>query len=165
MCVRGRALRRIAGAGLLDGGLVMHRLQHVLRSLHLVGAPPDASVLDVARRMCECRVGAIAILDGEDLVGILSERDLMQRVVVPGRDAAATPVSEVMTRDVVTAALDETVDASLAKMQKAGCRHLPVVESGRILSMVSMRDLLRDELEEQGEEIRHLRAYLHQAPH
>jgi CBS domain-containing protein len=115
--------------------------------------------------MCECRVGAIAIVDGEDLVGIFSERDLMQRVVVPGRDAAATPVSEVMTRDVVTASIDETVDASLAKMQQAGCRHLPVVESGRILSMVSMRDLLRDELEEQGEEIRHLRAYLHSSPH
>jgi CBS domain-containing protein len=165
MEVRGRALRRIAGAGLLDEGLVMHRLQRVLRSLHLVGASPDTSVLDVARRMCECGVGAIAILDGDDLVGIFSERDLMQRVVVPGRDAAATPVSEVMTRDVVTASLDESVDASLAKMQHAGCRHLPVVEAGRILSMVSMRDLLRDELEEQSEEIRNLRAYLHQSPH
>ncbi len=143
----------------------MHRLHRVIRSLHLVSAPPDTSVLEVARIMCRGRVGAIPVLDGDNLVGIFSERDLMQRVVVAGLDPATTPVQSVMTRQVITAVLDEPVDTSLKKMQKAGCRHLPVVESGRVLAVISMRDLLNDELEEQGEEIRNLRAYLHQSPH
>ena len=69
-----------------------------------------------------------------------------------------------MTHDVVTAGLDDTVAACIEKMRAAGCRHLPVVYQGRVISMLSMRDLLRDEIEEQTEEIRSLRAYIHQAP-
>jgi CBS domain-containing protein len=142
----------------------MHRVHRVLQRLHLISAPPEATVFEVARTMTEGRVGAVPILDGDTIVGIFSERDLMQRVVVAGRDPKTTRVSEVMTRDVVTAMPDESVDASLEKMKRAGCRHLPVVDSGRVLGVISMRDLLRDELEEQGEEIEHLRAYLHQSP-
>jgi len=142
----------------------MHRVHRVLQRLHLISAPPEATVFEVARTMTEGRVGAVPILDGDTIVGIFSERDLMQRVVVAGRDPKTTRVSEVMTREVVTAMPDESVDASLEKMKRAGCRHLPVVDSGRVLGVISMRDLLRDELEEQGEEIEHLRAYLHQSP-
>ena len=142
----------------------MHRVHRVLQRLHLISAPPEATVFEVARTMTEGRVGAVPILDGDTIVGIFSERDLMQRVVVAGRDPKTTRVSEVMTRDVVTAMPDESVDASLEKMKRAGCRHLPVVDGGRVLGVISMRDLLRDELEEQGEEIEHLRAYLHQPP-
>jgi len=121
-------------------------------------------VIDVAVAMSEARMGAIPVMDGERLVGIFSERDLMTRVVVPGRDAHATVVEEVMTHRVVTASLEESVDRCLEKMQRAGCRHLPVVHDGRVVAMLSMRDLLRDEIEEQVEEIRSLRAYIHQAP-
>jgi CBS domain-containing protein len=142
----------------------MHRVHRVLQRLHLISAPPEATVFEVAVTMTKGRVGAIPILDGETIVGIFSERDLMQRVVVTGRDPKTTRVSEVMTRNVVTAMPDESVDASLEKMKRAGCRHLPVVDGGRVLGVISMRDLLRDELEEQGEEIEHLRAYLHQSP-
>ena len=88
----------------------------------------------------------------------------MTRVVVAGRDPYATRVEAVMTHRVVTAGLDETVERCLEKMRRADCRHLPVVHDGRVISMLSMRDLLRDEIEEQIEEIRNLRAYIHQAP-
>jgi signal-transduction protein with cAMP-binding, CBS, and nucleotidyltransferase domain len=88
----------------------------------------------------------------------------MARVIVPGRDPRTTAVGEVMTRDVVTASLEDHVDFCLEKMQRAGCRHLPIVAGGRVISMISMRDLLRDELQEQDEEIQHLKAYLHQSP-
>jgi CBS domain-containing protein len=142
----------------------MHTLEQVLRSRHLVAADPAESVFDVLRRMSEARVGAIAVLEGERLVGVFSERDLMTRVVVAGRDPAATPVARVMTRDVVTAELHESRGECLAKMQRRGCRHLPVLAGGRVISMLSMRDLLRDEIEEQVEEIRHLRAYVYQVP-
>jgi len=130
----------------------------------VVSAAPETSVYAVAVRMSEAGVGAIPILDGERLVGIFSERDLMTRVFVPQRDAERTAVAEVMTREVVTATLDEHVDECVEKMRSVGCRHLPVVAGSRVIGVLSMRDLLRDELAEQDQEIRQLRAYLHQTP-
>jgi CBS domain-containing protein len=142
----------------------MHRVQSVLQRRHLTSAHPEASVHEVARMMTDRRVGAIPILADEELVGIFSERDLMQRVVVPGRDPAGTRVGDVMTREVLTASPEESVDGCLEKMRRGGCRHLPVIVGGRVISMISMRDLLAEELHEQETEIRSLRAYLHQMP-
>lgn len=142
----------------------MHVLAQVIRNRGLVSAHPDESAFDVSRRMCEARVGAIVVLEGDALVGIFSERDLMTRVVVARRDPADTPVSAVMTRDLVTAEIADKVDACEAKMLRAGCRHLPVLAQGRVIGMLSMRDLLRDELEEERHEVRALRAYIHQEP-
>ena len=142
----------------------MHVLAQVIRGRGLVSARPHESALDVARRMHEARVGAVVVLDGDALVGIFSERDLMTRVVVARRDPSDTPISAVMTREVVTAEMEDRVDACEEKMRRAGCRHLPVLAHGRVVGMLSMRDLLRDELEEERHEIRELRAYLHQSP-
>ena len=142
----------------------MHTLEQVLRHRNLLTAHPGDRVLDVLRRMALAKVGAVTILADEQLVGVFSERDLMTRVVVAGLDPAATPVDAVMTRDVMTADLHETRDECLEKMQRRGCRHLPVMAGGRVIAMLSMRDLLRDEIEEETEEIRHLRAYVHQTP-
>lgn len=142
----------------------MHRLRHVFERRKVVTAGSDASVYEVTRVMSEAGVGAIPIVDGDRLVGIFSERDLMTRVVVPHRDPDRTRVGEVMTREVLTATLEDHVDHCVEKMRKAGCRHLPVLASERVIGVLSMRDLLIDEVEEQGLEIRHLRAYLHQTP-
>ena len=142
----------------------MHAIRHVIRPHRLVTAPPTASVLEVARTMTDARVGAIPIVEGDRIVGIFSERDLMTRVFVAGRDAAATRVDEVMTREVLTAETEETRSVCLERMRGARCRHLPVLDGGRLVAMLSMRDLLRDEIEEQHEEIEGLRAYLHQTP-
>jgi CBS domain-containing protein len=114
--------------------------------------------------MKDAGVGAVPIVDGQRLVGVFSERDLMTRIVVVRRDPGATSVGEVMTQEVVTALLQESRDACLKKMQRAGCRHLPVLDEERVIAMLSMRDLLWDEVEEQGEEIRNLRAYVYQTP-
>jgi len=142
----------------------MHRMRAVLRRQRVISAGPDATVLEAAGLMTRQRIGALPILAGEDLVGIFSERDLMTRVVVPERDPAKTRVSEVMTREVVTAGVEDHVDYCIEKMKRAGCRHLPVVADARVIAMVSMRDLLRDELQEQDHEIQSLKAYLHQEP-
>lgn len=136
----------------------MHTLRHVVQRLDVISAQPKAPVLDVAVAMTEGRVGAIPVIEGDRLVGIFSERDLMTRVVVRGRDPEATPVGEVMTHEVVTANLDERVERCLEKMRRSGCRHLPVVHDGRVVAMLSMRDLLADEVEEQYAELRELRA-------
>ncbi len=141
----------------------MHTLRQVITRLKLVHAAPTATVFDVAVLMSEARVGCIPVLDGEQLVGVFSERDLMTRVVVEGKDPHATSVASVMTRNVITAKLDDRVEKSLDMMRDRGCRHLPVVADSRVIAMVSMRDLLRDEIEEQVEEIRGLRDYIHQA--
>jgi CBS domain-containing protein len=141
----------------------MHTVRRVLQQLHLVHAAPVATVFDVATLMSEARVGCIPVLEGEDLVGVFSERDLMTRVIAEGKDPHATLVGSVMTREVVTAGLDERVSRCLEKMRGVGCRHLPVVADGRVIAMISMRDLLSNEIEEHVEEIRTLRAYLHQA--
>ena len=125
---------------------------------------PAATVYEALQRLAEKDVGALPVVENGRLVGIFSERDLMTRVLVPRRDADRIPVSEVMTREVVTADVGDHIDDCLKKMRAAGCRHLPVLVDGRVIAMVSMRDLLRDEIEEQGQEIRHLRAYLHQTP-
>jgi CBS domain-containing protein len=142
----------------------MHAIRHVIRPHRLVTAPPSASVLEVARTMRDSRVGAIPIVEGGRLVGIFSERDLMTRIVVEGRDPQRALVAEVMTHEVLTATPDDTRSECLERMRRARCRHLPVLEDGRLVAVLSMRDLLRDEIEEQDEEIRGLRAYLHQTP-
>jgi CBS domain-containing protein len=120
--------------------------------------------MEVAQLMARARVGAIPILEDERIVGIFSERDLMTRVIVECRDPAATLVCDAMTSEVVTAEPDDTRSECLEKMHREGFRHLPVLEGGRLLAMLSMRDLLRAEIAEHVEEIRGLRAYLHQTP-
>lgn len=142
----------------------MHTLEQVIRRRNLLTAHPGDVVFDVARRMAAARVGCVSVVERDHLVGVLSERDLMTRVMVAGRDPHATRVGEVMTPDVVTADLHEDRDSCLEKMRRAGCRHLPVLVDGRVLAMISMRDLLWDEVEEQIEEIRQLRAYVYQTP-
>ena len=141
----------------------MHTLRQVIQRLHVIHAAPSATVFEVAELMSEARIGCIPVLENGRLVGVFSERDLMTRVVVEGLDPRTTPVRSVMTRDVVTATLDDRVERCVEKMRSCGCRHLPVVADGRVIAMLSMRDLMRDEIEEQVEEIAGLRAYIQQA--
>ena len=138
------------------------------RELFWIG--PDQTVRAAARYMTERRVGAVCVLEGgappapSRLVGVLSERDVMARVVAPGLDLDATTVGAVMTRDLVVAAADETPEDALRRMKQAGCRHLPVVEGDTLLGMVSQRDLLQVDLSAKDEEIRWLSAYVRFVP-
>jgi CBS domain-containing protein len=122
------------------------------------------SVRDASRYMTERRVGAVAVLEGDRLAGVVSERDIMGRVVAVGRDIDQTRVGDVMTRDLVVAATTDTYEDGLRMMKQAGCRHLPVVEGDRLVGMVSQRDLLQIDLSEKDEEIRWLNAYIHFIP-
>ena len=142
----------------------MHRLRSVLHRQQLVSATPDTTVQQIAVIMTRAHIGAIPIIEDDRLIGIFSERDLMTRIVVAERDPRTTPVSEVMSSEVETATLEDHVDFCVEKMRRVGCRHLPIVIDGKVIGVVSMRDLLRDELAEQDDEIRSLKAYLHQQP-
>jgi len=122
------------------------------------------SVRDASRYMTDRRVGAVAVLEGDRLAGVVSERDIMGRVVAVGRDIDQTRVGDVMTRDLVVAATTDTYEDGLRMMKQAGCRHLPVVEGDRLVGMVSQRDLLQIDLSEKDDEIRWLNAYIHFIP-
>ena len=124
----------------------------------------EMSVREVAAYMTERRVGAVAVLEGTRLAGIVSERDVMGRVVARGLDPDQTRVKDVMTKDLVVAHGPDSHEDGLRAMKQAGCRHLPVVEGDRLVGMVSQRDLLQVDLTEKDEEIRWLNAYIHFIP-
>jgi CBS domain-containing protein len=125
---------------------------------------PQQSVREAARYMTERRVGAVCVLDGSRLVGVISERDIMSRVVAQGLDLDRTNVGEVMTRDLVVGQAGDSHEDGLRRMKQAGCRHLPVVDGDKLVGMVAQRDLLQVDLSEKDEEIRWLNAYIHFIP-
>lgn len=119
---------------------------------------------EAARYMAERNVGAVAVLEGDRLSGIFSERDLLNRVVARGLDPAALRVSEVMTPNPVVVEVSESIEKCLRIMKQTNCRHLPVVEEGRLAGMLSMRDVLQMDIAEKADEIQMMRAYIHFVP-
>jgi CBS domain-containing protein len=127
-------------------------------------ADAEQTVLDVARAMVERNIGAVPVLRDGLLVGVFSERDLMRRVVVEGRDPAHTPVSEVMTEDPLTVSPQEDMDTCRFLMHRHGFRHLPICEGTELKGMVSLRDVIQHDLSEKDYEMRMMRAYIHSIP-
>ncbi len=127
-------------------------------------ADADQSVFDVAQAMVDRNIGAVPVLRDGLLVGIFSERDLMKRVVVEGRDSRTTTVDEVMTEDPLTVAPDETLENCMLLMRRHGFRHLPVCEGKQLRGIVSLRDILLHDLSEKDHEVRMMRAYIQASP-
>ncbi|HPC82511.1 MAG TPA: CBS domain-containing protein [Thermoanaerobaculaceae bacterium] len=121
---------------------------------------PQASVTEAVQLMTRRRVGAVLVCEEDRCVGIFTERDLMNRVVLTGRDPAATPVAEVMTPEVACVEPGTTAAEAMAIMTERRCRHLPVVEGGRVVGIVSIGDLVRRESRSQQFEIRMLTDYI-----
>ncbi|MGI8566313.1 MAG: CBS domain-containing protein [Pyrinomonadaceae bacterium] len=120
-----------------------------------------ASALEAAEFMASRQIGAVCVLDDNDrLCGIFSERDLLNRVVVKRLDAATVPMSEVMSDVRAVIECHETPHDALERMERVGSRHLPVVSGERWVGMLSMRDIMRVELSEQGAEIQLLHEYI-----
>ena len=119
---------------------------------------------DAVQTMTDRNVGIVAVLDGDRLVGLVSERDVVRRVVAVGRAPASTIVDDIMTTKIVFATPDEAFQDAVQLMDAANIRHLPVVDDGALLSMISVRDLLRVELHARREEIRYLKEYMFHAP-
>jgi signal-transduction protein with cAMP-binding, CBS, and nucleotidyltransferase domain len=142
----------------------MKTVRDVMRPLFLFRVSKEAPVIDAVRTMTDNNVGIVAVLEGDALVGVLSERDVVQRVVARGLDPARTAVQAVMTTEVVLGDADEDCRLAMVKMDRANIRHLPILSGGRVVSMLSVRDLMRAELEDAGIELEHLRAYLYQVP-
>jgi CBS domain-containing protein len=110
----------------------------------ILSVPPDAPVLVALQMMADENVGVVLVLDDGRLVGVLSERDYARRGELAGRSARDTPVHEVMTPQVTMASPDYTVEQCMAVMTAEHVRHLPVLDQGRVIGMVSIRDLVRE---------------------
>ena len=121
----------------------MRQIGEIIEGHPLFHVPSTASVRDVARTMSERNIGAIAVLDSGKLVGIFSERDVLTRIVAEGRNPDDTRVDSVMTKDIIVAAPADDINEALQKMHEYNCRHLPVVQGGNLVGMISIRDLLQ----------------------
>ncbi|HLC41538.1 MAG TPA: CBS domain-containing protein [Methylomirabilota bacterium] len=142
----------------------MKKLREIMRYGFLFIVQRDVAVAEAVQMMAGHNVGIVAVFEGERLVGVFSERDVVQRVLAKGLDPAKTSVKDVMTTELVVADADEDYQSAMRKMDQANIRHLPVVSAGRLLSMISIRDLMRVDIQDKGEEIRYLREYLFQVP-
>ena len=142
----------------------MKKLRDIMRHGFLFMVQRHATVAEAVRLMTAHNVGIVNVLDGDRLVGVFSERDVVRRVVDRGLDPTRTPVGDVMTSELVVAEADEDYQAAMRKMDQANIRHLPVVSGGRLVSMLSIRDLMRVDMEDKGAELRYLREYLYQVP-
>jgi CBS domain-containing protein len=121
----------------------------------------SATAFDAAEFMAGRNIGAVCVLDGDDkLVGIFSERDLLKRVIVAGRDPRDVPIREVMSEPRGAIECDDTPHEALERMEVVGSRHLPVMDGDKFIGMLSMRDIMRVELSEQGAELQLLHEYI-----
>jgi len=138
----------------------MSLVRDIVHGRELFSVDEQETVAEVARRMADLHVGAIVVLNGEDLRGVFSERDLMKRVVLERLDPERTLVSQVMST--VLATIDEAADleAAMELMQEHNCRHLPVTRGSRVVAFLSMRDLMNFELARKSEELHHMRAFI-----
>ncbi len=121
---------------------------------------PEASVLDAVRMMAEREVGALLVMEGERLEGIVSERDYARKVVLLGRSSGATTVREIMTADVVVADPERSVQQCMSAMTEHRIRHLPVVDDGRVIGVVSIGDLVKAVIADQQATIEQLERYI-----
>jgi CBS domain-containing protein len=122
---------------------------------------PEAMVWDAARLMAEKKVGALLVMKEQRVVGIFSERDILNRVVLPAKDAKTTPLIEVMSTDMVYVPPDATINEALAIMTERRCRHLPVICEEKLCGLVSIGDCTRWVSRNQDYTIRHLTDYIH----
>jgi len=142
----------------------MKTIHHIIKDRDVYFVRKDQTVLEAVKYMAEKQVGAVAVLDGDRLMGVFSERDLMTRIVVQGKDPAKTLVGEVMSTNLVIAEPDESYESCLAKMKQARCRHLPVVSAGKLVGFLSQRALLETDIDEKNYEIKRLHEYIYYVP-
>ncbi|MFN8095193.1 MAG: CBS domain-containing protein [Vicinamibacteria bacterium] len=134
--------------------------QILSRKSEVFSVRPDATVLDALRQMEERNIGALLVMEGERLVGIFSERDYARRMVLHGRASKDTPVREVMTPEVFVISPDVTSGECMVHMTDRHIRHLPVVEDGRVVGVISIGDVVRAVIQDLRFTIHQLESYI-----
>ena len=142
----------------------MKTLRDILHSGFLFTVQKRAAVSEAIRLMADHNVGIVIVLDGNRLAGVFSERDVVRRVLSRGLEPARTRLGHVMTGGVITADAEMDYESAMRAMDEAGIRHLLVTSGSRMLSLISVRDLMRAAISDRDEEVQHLREYLYQVP-
>ena len=138
---------------------VRHLLESKAPEVHAIG--PDAPVIDAVRLMSDKGIGALLVLgNGGKLVGILSERDYARKVVLAGRSSKDTPVRDIMTAEVVSVGPHDNTERCMQLVTDGRIRHLPVLENGQVIGVVSIGDLVKAVIAEQRQELDHLQRYI-----
>ncbi|MFC1530040.1 cyclic nucleotide-binding/CBS domain-containing protein [Gemmatimonadota bacterium] len=132
------------------------------REVHSVGG--DITVREASRFMAEKKIGLVPVTDGEKVIGVFGERDLLKRVVAEGLDPDATLVNDVMTTTMICSPPDETYEQAGSKMIEKGIRHLVVADADQLVGVISLRDLRTHEIDEKSQEIEFLNDYLYFVP-
>lgn len=122
--------------------------------------PPDATVYEALRLLDERDIGALLVIRGEELVGILSERDYARKVALKGKTSMKTPVHEIMTDQVVMIGPERTIEQAMAIMTERRLRHLPVVENDQVIGLVSIGDLVKEIIADREFIIEQLESYI-----
>jgi CBS domain-containing protein len=130
------------------------------KSPEVIAIGPDAPVIDAIRRMAERQIGALLVMEGPRLAGILSERDYARKVVLQGRSSKDTPVRDIMTADVVTVAPGDSIDHCMQLVTDRRIRHLPVLDAGTVVGVLSIGDLVKTVIELQRQDIDQLQRYI-----
>ena len=126
----------------------------------IVSVRPDDMVVTALQAMRSNRVRAVLVLDDGRLVGIITQGDCAIKVLLPGGDAKTTPVRDVMTPDPMTVRLADPLEACMGLMANRGFRHLPVVEGGRVVGVISIGDVVKDHIRQMGQQIGFLETYI-----
>ena len=142
----------------------MRNVEQILQEKvqQLLSIAPDATVFSALQLMAEKDVGALVVLDGEKLVGILSERDYARKVILFGKSSRETLVREVMTDKVLCLRPRQTVEECMALMTEKRIRHLPVLDHKKVIGVISIGDVVKETISEQKFVIAQLENYIHQ---
>ncbi|UXA68300.1 CBS domain-containing protein [Xanthomonas prunicola] len=130
------------------------------KQVEVFAVAADAAVIEAIRLMAEKAIGAVLVMDGPRLVGIVSERDYARKVVLRDRSSSTTSVAEIMSAEVVTVLPSDTVERCMQLMTDGRFRHLPVVENGRVQGVISIGDLVKAVIETQQRDIDQLQRYI-----
>ena len=131
-----------------------------LKPRNVISISPDVNVIEALKLMAKENIGAVVVLQGDNLVGILSERDYARKVVLEGKTSSSTKVSEIMTTKVVTVEESQKVDDCMNIMTENHIRHLPVISGGKVLGLISIGDVLKQVMQQQKDLIEQLEAYI-----
>ncbi|MGN2252855.1 CBS domain-containing protein [Frateuria sp. GZRe12] len=140
----------------------MRQVRHLLQSKgsDVYAIAPEAPVLDAIRQMAERRVGALVVMKGETLSGIVSERDYARKVILQGRSSAQTAVADIMSGEPLTISPETDVFDCMRLCTERRVRHLPVVEGERVVGVISIGDLVKAVIDAQAEQIEQLQRYI-----
>ena len=141
----------------------MKTLQQLLiikKHKEVISIAPYRPVFDALVVLAEYKIGALLVLEGDKLVGIFSERDYAREVILKGKSSKTTPISEVMTNEVLTAKPSDTVEHAMSIMSDKRIRHLPVVENDKVVGMLSIGDLVKETIAYQKDLIKQLEIYI-----